>query len=106
MIYATTRLEADIRLRAHINGNMRGRLYQDGRWMLPISPDPKDGCNRDELIKQSRYCFKAGKPPFKVYLLGLTLSDYGSGIGKPFQYFESTKKQHSKLQSGGTLRVS
>lgn len=60
MIYATTRLEADIRLRAHINGNMRGRLYQDGRWMLPISAEPKDGCNRDELIKQSRYCFKAG----------------------------------------------
>lgn len=61
MIYATTRLEADIRLRAHVNGNMRGRLHQDGRWMLPISPEPKDGCNRDELIKQSRYCFKAGK---------------------------------------------
>lgn len=65
MIYATTRLEADIRLRAHINGNMRGRLYQDGRWMLPISAEPKDGCNRDELIKQSRYCFKAGNKIFK-----------------------------------------
>lgn len=60
MIYATTRLEADIRLRAHFGGNLRGRLHQDGRWMLPISADPKDGCNRDELIKQSRYCFKAG----------------------------------------------
>jgi hypothetical protein len=61
MIYATTSLEADIRLRAHINGNMRGRLFQDGRWMLPISDKPNDGCNKDELIKQSRYCFKAGK---------------------------------------------
>lgn len=60
MIYALTRLEADIRLRAHVNGNMRGRLYQDGRWMLPISPEPKDGCNKEELIKRSRYCFKAG----------------------------------------------
>jgi hypothetical protein len=61
MIYATTRLEADVRLRAHFNGYMRGRLYQDGRWMLPISDKPGDGCNKDELIKQSRYCFKAGK---------------------------------------------
>ncbi|XP_046631114.1 peroxidase-like [Daphnia pulicaria] len=60
MIYATTSLEADIRLRAHVNGNMRGRLFQDGRWMLPISDKPNDGCNKDELIKQSRYCFKAG----------------------------------------------
>ena len=67
MIYATTRLEADIRLRAHFffpsqpRGFLRGKLNQhDGRWLLPISTEPKDGCNRDELIKQSRYCFKAG----------------------------------------------
>ena len=64
MIYATTRLEGDARLRAHVNGNMRGRLHHDGRWMLPISAEPKDGCNRDELMKQSRYCFKAGNAIF------------------------------------------
>ena len=60
MIYGTTFVEADVRLRAHVKGTLRARLHHDGRWLLPISPDPKDGCNQDELIKQSRYCFKAG----------------------------------------------
>lgn len=60
MIYGSTRLEGDIRIRAHERGTLRARLNHDGRWLLPISLDPKDGCNREEFIKQSRYCFKAG----------------------------------------------
>lgn len=61
MIYATTQLESDVRLMAHANGNLRGRLNNDGRWMLPIAKEANDGCNREEQMKKSRYCFKAGK---------------------------------------------
>lgn len=61
MIYATTHLESDVRLMSHSGGNLRGRLNPDGRWMLPIAKEPNDGCNREEFMKQSKYCFKAGK---------------------------------------------
>lgn len=61
MIYGGSHLEAEIRLRTHFNGNLRGRLNPDGRWMLPIAPAPNDGCNRDKFMNQSRYCFKAGR---------------------------------------------
>lgn len=63
MIYATTHLESNVRLMSHTNGNLRARLNVDGRWMLPIDKDPKDGCNREEQMNISRYCFKAGKRP-------------------------------------------
>ena len=47
-------------LRQEKKGNLKGRLTKDGRWMLPVSADPKDGCNQPEEVTQSRYCFRAG----------------------------------------------
>ena len=47
-------------LRQFKKGNLKGRLSTDGRWLLPISSDPKDGCNQPEEVRHSRYCFRAG----------------------------------------------
>ena len=61
MIYGTTHLEGNVRLRVKQNGYLRSRLFSDGRWLLPISLDPLDGCNRPDYINKSRYCFKSGQ---------------------------------------------
>ena len=61
MIYGSSLTEANY-FRQKKNGNLKGRLSEDGRWMLPIEVNPKDGCNRPEEISKSRYCFRAGIP--------------------------------------------
>lgn len=65
VIYGSSSL--DFSLRTHLQGKLRGQLLPDGRWLLPLSTDPKDGCNRDNVIKEGRYCFKAGT--FSFYKL-------------------------------------
>ena len=61
MVYGTSHLEGNVRLRVHQRGYLRSKLHEDGRWLLALSTDPKDGCNRPEFISKSRYCFKSGK---------------------------------------------
>ena len=71
MVYGTTHLEANVRLRVHERGYLRSRLHQDGRFLLAISTDPKDGCNRPQFNQINRYCFKSGRQPIfntKVHL--------------------------------------
>lgn len=47
-------------LRTFSNGTLKMLLTKDGRELLPISTDMKDGCNRKEEKERGRYCFVAG----------------------------------------------
>ena len=67
MVYGTTHLEANVKLRVHERGYVRSRLNEDGRWMLAISPDPNDGCNRPEFMTKNRFCFKSGTNSFRLF---------------------------------------
>jgi hypothetical protein len=67
MVYGTTHLEANVKLRVHERGYVRSRLNEDGRWMLAISPDANDGCNRPEFMTKNRFCFKSGTHSFRPF---------------------------------------
>lgn len=41
-------------------GRLRMSMSPDGRELLPVSEDPTDGCNRQEMNDRGRYCFKSG----------------------------------------------
>ncbi|KAK3908609.1 Chorion peroxidase [Frankliniella fusca] len=41
-------------------GRLRMSMSPDGRELLPVSEDPMDGCNRQEMNDRGRYCFKSG----------------------------------------------
>ncbi|KAJ1519139.1 hypothetical protein ONE63_011259 [Megalurothrips usitatus] len=41
-------------------GRLKMTLSPDGRELLPVSEDPADGCNRQEMNDRGRYCFKSG----------------------------------------------
>ncbi|XP_037094384.1 peroxidase-like [Pollicipes pollicipes] len=47
-------------LRAHAGGRLRVQTTEDGRELLPISADPKDGCNRNASMAVNQYCFRSG----------------------------------------------
>lgn len=52
-------------LRTYQGGKLKMSLSPDGRELLPISTNPKDGCNREEESAKGRYCFMAGKLCFQ-----------------------------------------
>ncbi|KNC28244.1 Chorion peroxidase [Lucilia cuprina] len=47
-------------LRTLSNGLLRMYITEDNRELLPISTNPDDGCNREVMIKQGKYCFESG----------------------------------------------
>ncbi|XP_037820761.1 myeloperoxidase isoform X1 [Lucilia sericata] len=47
-------------LRTLNNGLLRMYITEDHRELLPISTNPDDGCNREVMIKQGKYCFESG----------------------------------------------
>lgn len=47
-------------LRSYEGGRLRMYRTSDNRDLLPVSTDPKDGCNRINEIKRGRYCFLSG----------------------------------------------
>lgn len=49
------------KLRTFKNGSLKMLLTKDGRELLPMSTDMKDGCNREEESIKGRYCFLTGE---------------------------------------------
>ncbi|XP_046387846.1 uncharacterized protein LOC124157292 [Ischnura elegans] len=41
-------------------GELEMMITPDGRELLPVSTDPKDGCNKPEMNADGKYCFKSG----------------------------------------------
>ena len=59
-IFSVTTRESHGWIRDHDGGYLRSPTEPDGRYMLQRSKDPNDGCNRHDMLKNERYCFKAG----------------------------------------------
>lgn len=59
VVYGTDE-EVVCKLRTMKDGMLRMYVTKDNRTLLPISEDPRDGCNRLEEKKKGRYCFLAG----------------------------------------------
>ncbi|XP_011297271.1 peroxidase [Fopius arisanus] len=47
-------------LRSPKSGKLRMFKTPDGRFLLPLSTDPNDGCNRPRERSRGRYCFTSG----------------------------------------------
>lgn len=47
-------------------GRLKMTTSPDGRELLPVSEDPNDGCNRQEMSDRGRYCFKSGADQLRV----------------------------------------
>ncbi|XP_053658081.1 chorion peroxidase [Anopheles marshallii] len=47
-------------LRASDGGRLRMLRTPDGRELLPVSTDPLDGCNEEEMNAAGKYCFESG----------------------------------------------
>lgn len=60
-------------LRSFEGGKLKVYVTPDNRTLLPLSKDPNDGCNEDELNKIGKYCFVTGK--FDL-LCRLALTDF------------------------------
>lgn len=59
MVYGNIESLAE-ELRTFNNGELRMSLTNEGRYLLPVSTDPQDGCNQAEEIMKKRYCFLSG----------------------------------------------
>jgi len=60
VVYGPTQSLADD-LREFKGGRLRMSISPDGRELLPVSDDPNDGCNREEMNARGRYCFTSGQ---------------------------------------------
>lgn len=49
------------RLRSFVNGSLKMLITRYTTALLPVSEDPNDGCNREEMARNHRYCFMTGK---------------------------------------------
>lgn len=58
-VYGNTE-EKQNELRTGKNGMLRMFVTPDNRTLLPISSDPKDGCNQAEMMEKGKYCFASG----------------------------------------------
>lgn len=58
-IYSTTEKD-EHGLRDVDGGYMKSPTEPDGRYMLLRSKDPKDGCNRPEMLEANTPCFRSG----------------------------------------------
>ncbi|XP_053680578.1 chorion peroxidase [Anopheles nili] len=47
-------------LRTGVDGRLRMLRTPDGRDLLPVSTDPEDGCNEQEMNEAGKYCFESG----------------------------------------------
>lgn len=47
-------------LRTKKNGTLRMYITQDDRELLPLSTNPDDGCNQEEMNAVGKYCFESG----------------------------------------------
>lgn len=47
-------------LRTGEGGLLRMFVTPDNRTLLPLSTDPNDGCNEEEMNKKGHYCFESG----------------------------------------------
>lgn len=47
-------------LRTKKNGTLRMYVTEDGRELLPLSTNPYDGCNQEEMNAEGKYCFESG----------------------------------------------
>lgn len=47
-------------LRTRKNGTLRMYITKDGRELLPLSTNPDDGCNQEEMNAEGKYCFESG----------------------------------------------
>ncbi|XP_055904211.1 chorion peroxidase [Eupeodes corollae] len=47
-------------LRTRRNGTLRMYITHDGRELLPLSTNPDDGCNQEEMNSVGKYCFESG----------------------------------------------
>ncbi|XP_055533803.1 myeloperoxidase [Wyeomyia smithii] len=49
-------------LRSGIDGKLRMLTTPDGRELLPVSTDVRDGCNEEQMNAAGKYCFESGDP--------------------------------------------
>lgn len=59
VVYGSTKEKISI-LREKQNGTIRMFKTADNRELLPVSSDPYDGCNTEDMNRQGKYCFEAG----------------------------------------------
>ncbi|KAL5283500.1 HPX6 family protein [Megaselia abdita] len=59
VVYGSTYDKVSL-LREKKNGTLRMFRTTDNRELLPVSSDPADGCNREDMNRQGKYCFDAG----------------------------------------------
>lgn len=59
VVYGSTQQKTSL-LREKRNGTLRMYKTEDKRELLPVSSDPADGCNREDMNRQGKYCFDAG----------------------------------------------
>ncbi|XP_055389236.1 chorion peroxidase isoform X2 [Condylostylus longicornis] len=59
MVYGNTEEKINL-LRSRTGGKLRMFRTPDNRDLLPLSNDPKDGCNQAKMNAQGKYCFQSG----------------------------------------------